>query len=101
MRMRPTNLSRLLLPVAAAFVLLLAACQPKASAPAETSPAVATVNGKPITRDFYEYYVKSLSGKTSAELTPDIRGKLLDNMVHGEVIAQEAVKQGLDKNGDT
>ena len=95
------NLSRLLLPLAAGLALQLAACQPKTGAPAETSPTVATVNGKPITRDFYEYYVKSLSGKTSAELTPDIRGKLLDNMVHGEVIAQEAVKQGLDKNGDT
>jgi peptidyl-prolyl cis-trans isomerase C len=97
------NLSRTLL-LPAALALALAACQPKASAPAagaDTSSAVATVNGQPITRDFYEYYVKSLSGKPSAELTADIRGKLLDNMVHGEVIAQEAVKQGLDKSGDT
>ncbi len=98
-----TNLSRTLL-LPAALALALAACQPKASAPAaatDTSSAVATVNGQPISRDFYEYYVKSLSGKTSAELTPDIRGKLLDNMVHGEVVAQEATKQGLDKSGDT
>jgi peptidyl-prolyl cis-trans isomerase C len=95
-----TNLSRLLL-LAAALGLPLSACAPKASAPADTSPPVATVNGKPITRDLYEFYVKSVTGKTSAELTPDIRGKLLDNMVHGEVIAQEAVKQGLDKDGDT
>jgi peptidyl-prolyl cis-trans isomerase C len=97
------NLSRTLL-LPAALALALAACQPKASAPAadaDTSAAVATVNGQPITRDFYEYYVKSLSGKSSAELTPDIRGKLLDNMVHGEVIAQEAARQGLDKTGDT
>ena len=97
------NLSRTLL-LPAALALALAACQPKASAPAETadtSTAVATVNGQPISRDFYEYYVKSLSGKSSAELTPDIRGKLLDNMVHGEVIAQEAARQGLDKSGDT
>ena len=97
------NLSRtLLLPVALA--LALAACQPKAGAPAaaaDTSATVATVNGQPITRDFYEYYVKSLSGKPSAELSADIRGKLLDNIVHGEVVAQEAVKQGLDKSGDT
>lgn len=97
------NLSRTLL-LPAALALTLTACQPKASAPAETadtSTAVATVNGQPISRDFYEYYVKSLSGKPSAELSADIRGKLLDNMVHGEVIAQEAVKQGLDKSGDT
>jgi peptidyl-prolyl cis-trans isomerase C len=93
------NLSRLLL--LAAAVGALGACTPKASAPADTSPPVATVNGQPITRDLYEFYVKNVTGKASAELTPDIRGKLLDNMVHGEVIAQEAVKQGLDKNGDT
>ncbi len=97
------NLPRTLL-LPAALALALAACQPKAGAPAaaaDTSAAVATVNGQPITRDFYEYYVKSLSGKPSAELSADIRGKLLDNMVHGEVIAQEAVRQGLDKSGDT
>jgi peptidyl-prolyl cis-trans isomerase C len=62
---------------------------------------VATVNGKPITRDLYEFYVKNVTGKASAELTPDIRDKLLDNMVRGEVMAQEAVKQRLDTSGDT
>ena len=94
------NLSRLLL--LAAALGALGACQPKSSTtPADSSPAVATVSGHPITRDFYEFYVKNVTGKTSAELTPDIRGKLLDNMVRGEVIAQEAVKQGLDKSGDT
>jgi peptidyl-prolyl cis-trans isomerase C len=94
------NPSRLLL--LAAALGALSACQPKSStAPADTSPSVATVNGRPITRDFYEFYVKNVSGKASAELSPDIRGKLLDNMVRGEVIAQEAVKQGLDKSGDT
>jgi peptidyl-prolyl cis-trans isomerase C len=93
------NLSRLLLLATAAGAL--GACTPKASAPADTSPPVATVNGQPITRDLYEFYVKNVTGKASAELTPDIRGKLLDNIVHGEVIAQEAVKQGLDKSGDT
>jgi peptidyl-prolyl cis-trans isomerase C len=90
-----------LLPLTAALALALAACQPKASAPADASPPVATVNGTPISKAFYEYYVKSLSGKTSADLAPDVRAKLLDNMIHGEVIAQEAVKQGLDKSGDT
>jgi peptidyl-prolyl cis-trans isomerase C len=97
------NLSRTLL-LPAALAVALSACQPKASAPAadaDTSSTVATVNGQPISRDFYEYYVKSLSGKPSAELSADIRGKLLDNMVHGEVIAQEATRQGLDKSGDT
>src|SRR5215472_13771760 len=93
------NLSRLLL--LAAAVGALGACAPKASAPADTSPPVATVNDQPISRDLYEFYVKSVTGKTSAELPADIRAKLLDNMIHGEVIAQQAVKDGLDKSGDT
>jgi len=79
----------------------LAACQPKSSAPADTSPAVATVNGVPIARDLYEYYVKSATGKASAELPPDVRDKLLDNLVRAELVSQEAVKQGIDKSGDT
>ena len=94
------NLSRLLL-LAAALGLTLGACAPKSSAPADTSPPVATVNGVPITRDLYEFYVKNVTGKASAELAPDIRDKLLENMVRGEVMAQEAVRQGLDKSGDT
>jgi peptidyl-prolyl cis-trans isomerase C len=93
------NLSRLLLLAAAAGAL--AACQPKASTPADTSPPVATVNGQPISRDLYEFYVKSVTGKTSAELPADIRGKILDNLVHVEVLAQQAVKEGLDKSGNT
>ena len=93
------KLSRPLLLVAAVGVLL-GACQPKSSAPADTSPPVATVNGVPVSRDLYEFYVKSVTGKTSADLPADIRGKLLDNLVHGEVVAQQAVKEGLDKSGD-
>jgi peptidyl-prolyl cis-trans isomerase C len=93
------NLSRLLLLAAAAGAL--AACQPKSSSPADTSPPVATVNGVPVSRDLYEFYVKSVTGKTSADVPADVRGKLLDNLIHGEVIAQQAAKEGLDKSGDT
>jgi peptidyl-prolyl cis-trans isomerase C len=62
--------------------------------------AVATVNGTPITRDMYDFYVRNTAGKPSAELTAQQREQLLDNLIRGEVIAQEAVKQGLDKTGD-
>jgi peptidyl-prolyl cis-trans isomerase C len=83
----------------------LAACQPKtattvAVAPA-TSPPVATVNGVPISRDFYDFYIKGISGKTSAELAPEQRALALDNLIHAELVGQEAVRQGLDKSGDT
>ena len=81
----------------------LAACPgPKSAAPADTSPPVATVNGVPIPRDLYEFYVKNATGgKSSAELSADVRDKLLDNLVKAELVSQEASKQGLDKTGDT
>jgi peptidyl-prolyl cis-trans isomerase C len=85
----------------AASLGALAACQPKSSAPADSSPPVATVNGVPIARDLYDYYVKGATGKTAAELPPDVRDKLLDNLVRAELVSQEAVKQGIDKSGDT
>ena len=88
-----------------AALVLLAGCN-KATTPTESAPKaadkpVATVNGQPIARDMFEYYVKNTAGKPSSELTAEQRGQLLDNLVRGEVIAQESVKQGLDKSSDT
>jgi peptidyl-prolyl cis-trans isomerase C len=98
-----TSHSARLLHLAAPLAALaaLAACQPKAAAPLDRSPAVATVNGVPISRDFYEFYIKGISGKSSAELTPEVRDRALDNLIHAELVAQQAVKDGLDKAGDT
>jgi peptidyl-prolyl cis-trans isomerase C len=81
----------------------LGACQPKTATTvaAPTSPPVAIVNGVPISRDFYEFYIKGLSGKTSAELTPEQRALALDNLIHAELVGQQAEKDGLDKSGDT
>jgi peptidyl-prolyl cis-trans isomerase C len=91
---------RLLL-LAATLGVLTACPGPKSSAPADSSPPVATVNGVTIARDLYDYYVKGATGKTAAELPPDVRDKLLDNLVRAELVSQEAVKQGIDKTGDT
>jgi peptidyl-prolyl cis-trans isomerase C len=70
----------------------------KSAAAAE--PAVATVNGLPISRSIFEYYVKSSTGKTSADFTPEQRSQLLDNLIRGELLSQQAIKDGLDKNSD-
>jgi len=101
----------------------LAACQPQGAAPASTqaasgstpaasSPAaatapsdstpVATVNGTPISRDFYEFYAKGIAGKTSlADVTPEQRQQALDYLIRTEVVAQEAKKEGIDKEPAT
>ena len=49
----------------------------------------------------FEYYAKNTAGKPVAELTTEQREQLLDNLIRGEIIAEESVKQGLDKNSDT
>jgi peptidyl-prolyl cis-trans isomerase C len=70
-----------------------------AAAPAEKP--IATVNGTPISHAMFDYYAKNTAGKPPAELTADQRSQLLDNLVRGEVVAQQAEKEGLDKSGDT
>jgi peptidyl-prolyl cis-trans isomerase C len=82
----------------------LVACQPKTSGTlaSDNSPAVATVNGAPITRNFYDFYIKGVTGgKSPADLTADQRGLALDNLIRAQVVAEQAVKEGLDKSGDT
>src|ERR1700721_2411373 len=87
-----------------ATLALLAACSKGGPTAATTKPAdkpVATVNGTPISRAMFEYYAKNTAGKPASELTPEQRGQLLDNLIRGEIVAEEAVKQGLDKTTDT
>src|SRR5580704_5770351 len=88
----------------ALVAIALAACQPKTATDAvvaDTSPPVATVNGAPISRGFYEFYIKGITGKTSADLTPQMRAKALDNLIRGKVVGDEAAKEGIDKTADT
>jgi peptidyl-prolyl cis-trans isomerase C len=96
------NHSRVLL--LAVVLAALSACQPKTATPtvaADTSPPVATVNGTPISRSFYDFYIKGLSGKSPAELTPEQRSLALDHLIDAELVAQQASKSGLDSSGDT
>jgi peptidyl-prolyl cis-trans isomerase C len=88
------------------FVLLavalagLAACQPKAAGGDVAAP-IATVNGTAIGRDFFEFYIKGITGKPSSELTPEQRSQALDNLIRAQLVAQQASKEGVDKSADT
>jgi peptidyl-prolyl cis-trans isomerase C len=95
----------------AAIAVLMAACgkgqqaQTPTPAPAEKTDAatVATVNGTQISRATYDIYVKSLlqqSGKTPADLTPDQKSQILDELIGMQLISAEAVKDGVDKDPD-
>ncbi|HYP65082.1 MAG TPA: peptidylprolyl isomerase [Steroidobacteraceae bacterium] len=82
----------------------VAACQPKTAGTAinDNSPAVATVNGVPITRSFWEFYIKGITGgKSPADLSADQRSQALDNLIRAQVVADHATRDGLDRSGDT
>lgn len=89
--------------VLAAIALALTACNkgPNSTGPASTSPPVATVNGQPISREIYEFYVKNVAGRPSSELSAEQRDQALDNLVRALAIAQEAEKNGTAKENDT
>jgi peptidyl-prolyl cis-trans isomerase C len=97
--MNHSRLALVLLTLAA-----LAACQPKTAGTAvnDNSPAVATVNGAPITRSFFDFYIRGITGgKSPADLTAEQRGVALDNLVRAMVVADQANRDGLDKSGDS
>jgi peptidyl-prolyl cis-trans isomerase C len=85
-----------------AALLLTAACNQqgdKTTATPATKP-VATVNGTALSRELFEFFVKSGSGKASADLTAEQREQALDTLVRAELVAQQASKDGVDKRGD-
>ncbi|HTY50302.1 MAG TPA: peptidylprolyl isomerase [Steroidobacteraceae bacterium] len=83
------------------LALALAACKPQASSGTAEAP-IATVNGTPITREFFNFYLRGISqGKDPAELSQQQREQALDNLVRAQVIAQQAVKDGLTSDPDT
>jgi peptidyl-prolyl cis-trans isomerase C len=83
----------------------LASCQPKTdsslSTPADTSPAVATVNGTNVSQNFFDQYIKAITGKVTSELTPEQRAQALDTLIRAQVVGQQAVKDGIDKVPET
>jgi peptidyl-prolyl cis-trans isomerase C len=82
----------------------LTACQQKpatpAAQPAATSAPVALVNGKPISTETFDFYVKMRANKATSELTADQKQQILDELIRIELAAQQATKDGLDKQPD-
>lgn len=88
----------------AASLLALSACNPAknaapAAAEADKSPAVATVNGAPITQRTVDMIIQqgAASGRPD---TPETRAAIIDQLALQMVVAEEAVKKGLDKAPD-
>jgi peptidyl-prolyl cis-trans isomerase C len=83
-------------------ILALPACQQKTAAPAAapTSAPAVIVNGKPISTETFDFYVKNRANRASADLTADQKQQLLDELIRIELAAQQATKDGLDKQPD-
>jgi peptidyl-prolyl cis-trans isomerase C len=79
-------------------VLALVACKSSDTTPA--AKPVATVNGAAISHEAFDYYVKNVTGKASADLTAEQRSQLLENLLRAEAVAQQAEKEGLDKTSE-
>ncbi len=83
--------------------LALTACgkqsaeKPAADA-APASPPAVTVNGKAISQKTFEFYATSLARKPYAEISPEDREQIRENLVRLELFAQEAEKNGLLKD---
>ncbi|MBX3622226.1 MAG: peptidylprolyl isomerase [Rhizobacter sp.] len=90
-----------LLLACATSLLALGACNAAkedkpAAAAAASGPAEATVNGQPISKAAVDMVIEQRA--KGQPVPPEARKALVDSLVLQAVVAQEAVKQGLDKS---
>jgi peptidyl-prolyl cis-trans isomerase C len=88
-----------LLLASAAALLVLGACNPtKDAKPADQGAkgVAATVNGKPISQRTVDMIAKQ-GASTGRPDTPEVRKGIIDQIALQMVVAEEAVKKGLDK----
>lgn len=92
---------RLMLPALLGLLALggLAACNKQAGNPGD-SAVLATVNGTPITQGMLDEFVRIQAHGQLPELNPVQKASLVKTLVNMELLAQEARKQGLDKQAD-
>jgi peptidyl-prolyl cis-trans isomerase C len=89
-----------LLPLMAA--LALAACNKAPPAEAEKPVAeadrVATINGKPLSRAEFDFYVETVSRQSGREISAEERGQLLDQYIGMKVAEEKAEQEGAVKD---
>ena len=90
--------------VCAALLVGVGACSPakngdaaKPAAPAVEGPIAATVNGTPISQRMVDLIAKRGVGAGRPD-TPEARSTIVDQLTLQVVLAEEALKKGLDKN---
>ncbi len=83
-------------------LLALTACNKSGDKAAEgvESVVAATVNGQPISKKQLDLIVKQQTSQGMPD-TPELRKMIIDNLALEHIVAQEAIKKGLDKKGET
>lgn len=93
-------MKHLAIPLALLLATALVACDRKdtgGTAAAKAEP-VATVDGKPVSAELFDYYATRRARKPVAELTAEERDQLLDEVIQLQLTAQAAEQAGLDVN---
>ena len=73
------------------------AAAPAAPAAAPAKPMKITVNGTAIPASRFQILTQQATGQGQPD-SPQLQAQIKDNLVKGEIVAQEAIKAGLDKS---
>lgn len=94
-----------ILAVSIGSMLTLASCNAQdgdksAAAPAvSTAAAIATVNGAPISQARFNFLLQQSQQQGQPD-SPEVRKNLREKLIVEEIVAQEAIKKGMDKQAD-
>jgi len=92
-------ISRGILVACAALLLALGACNQAKTDQDSKSPVAATVNGAAISQRTVDMIAKQGASSGRPD-TPEARAAIIDQLALQMVIAEEAVKKGLDKSSE-
>ena len=81
------------------FMAMAALCIATLPAGAYAADVVAKVNGKDVPQARADFIVKANAGQGQAD-TPELRNRVREVLIRNEILSQEAIKKGLDKNPD-
>mgnify|MGYP003576115509 CR=1 FL=1 len=85
--------------LAAMLIAVPAAAQDKGAAAPAQNGTIATVNGKPISQAKLELLVRERVSQGQQD-SPELRSFLKQELINREVLQEETVKRGLEKNPD-
>jgi peptidyl-prolyl cis-trans isomerase C len=95
-----------ILAVSIGSMLTLASCNAQdsnksATAPAVSAPttAIATVNGTPISQARFNFLLQQSQQQGQPD-SPEVRKQLREKLIIEEIVAQEALKKGMDKSAE-